>query len=206
MPFRRCVIKYFKQIHEWKNMNSSLLTECTFVYFALLPNISVIFSLAFFGTVYEEHLHVADNFDKYIGKVFLQCCYARLHTSRPGNSKWSANNTNMVVCNFETSFHIIFSAMNLNQCDSSSWSHLEVILTFPLLCKEVSERITVCYNGRISSSCKAFQLVLTWNELFGWRTMETVPSYFICSPRVLKIANTIWKCACILLCNCTQVP
>lgn len=89
-------------------MNSSLLTECTFVYFALLPNISVIFSLAFFGTVYEEHLHVADDFDKYIAKVFLQCCYARLHKSRPGNSKLSANNTNMVVCNLKPLFILFF--------------------------------------------------------------------------------------------------
>lgn len=95
--------------------------------------------------------------------------------------------------------------MNLNQCEASSWSHLEEILTFPRLSKEVSERVTVCCNGRISSSCEAFQLVLAWNELFGWRTMETVPSYFIHSHRVLKIANAIWKCACILLCNFTQV-
>lgn len=68
-------------------MNSSLLTECIFVYLALLPNISVIFSLAFFKTVYEEHLRVADNFDKYVAKVFLQCCYIRLHKSTARNSE-----------------------------------------------------------------------------------------------------------------------
>lgn len=89
-------------------MNSSLLTECIFVWFALLPNISVIFLLAFFRTVYEEHLHVADNFDKYIAKVFLQCCYTRLHKSRPGHSKISANKTNTVVCNLETSYNFFF--------------------------------------------------------------------------------------------------
>lgn len=57
-------------------MNSSLLTECIFVYLALLPNISVIFSLAFFSNMYEEHL-ITGNFDK---QVCSKCCSCHIAT------------------------------------------------------------------------------------------------------------------------------
>lgn len=55
------------------------------------------------------------------------------------------------------------------------------------------------------SAAPSFQLVVTWDESFGWKTTDTDPSYLIRSHEVLKIANTIWKCACILLHNFTQV-
>lgn len=48
----------------------SLVDREQLVYLALLSIISVIFSAAFFGNMYEEHLHVTGNFDKYVEKAF----------------------------------------------------------------------------------------------------------------------------------------
>lgn len=159
-------------------MNSSLLIECIFVYLALLPNISAIFSLAFFGNMYEEHLLVRGHFDKQVCSKCCSCHTATLdyikieqeiQTDLLTMQAWWYTILQALCWFFSTEVVWVW-----NRCESSFSSHLEVIWIFPLLSKEISERATDCCNGafqpclRISSSCKAFQLILqlTRRELF----------------------------------------